>query len=411
VVFSTRDDNLNYTIQTIRRLDADVAPKAVKKVRIYQAKYYEAQAIADLLSSLPDASLPNTNPQSRTAVTTTTAVANRQNTSNEGSSNNSEVNTEGFIVDQQGNRIIFNADDSEYYRILNLLREIDTPAPEVMVEITIAEITLTDDLNYGLEALIQEIGSTGYSIGTLGNLGLATGGLTGSYENDGGDLSVNFGAGASNNQINVLSTPRIVTKSGVSASIQVGTDVPIITTQSAGLAQSGGTTDILQTVEYRSTGILVNLEPLVLSGDRIDMRISQEVSSAEANPNQAISSPIISNRSIESELTLQDGQTAILGGLIENRYTRGTTGAPFLKDIPVLGSLFSTETLTQSNTILMVMVTPYILETRGDRGVVANSLSNEVNEAFQNQIRNSKTMTFPESTFSVVPLNADINPK
>lgn len=406
-IFSTRSDTLEYVLQTIQRLDVEAKPKAGKIARVYKAKYYEASVIAELVSGLSNASTQSFQDGREGPISGASAVANRNN--NNQPQAQSLSNSE-FIVDEQGNRIIFNADDTEYLRIISLLDQIDTPAPEVLIEVTIAEVTLTDDLQYGLEALISDIGSTGYSIGTLGNLGLASGGITGRIQsNTGPDFDISFGANATNNQINVLSTPRIVTKSGSTANIQVGTDVPIITTQSAGLAQSNGTTDILQTVEYRETGVLLEISPLVLSGDRIDLEISQETSSAEANPNQAISSPIISNRSITSELTLQDGQTAILGGLIENRYTRGTSGVPFLKDVPVLGKLFSTETLNQSNTILMVMITPYILETRGDRATVANSLASEVNEAFRNQVDNSITLRSPEVPYQIIPLTSDNN--
>ena len=135
----------------------------------------------------------------------------------------------------------------------------------------------------------------------------------------------------------------------------------------------------------------------------LTLTISQEVSSAEANVNQAIASPIISNRSLQTELTLQDGQSAILGGLIENRYTRGTTGVPFIKDIPLLGRAFSTETLNSTKTVLMVMITPYVLNSRQDRATAADALSNVVNDAFKNQIIDSRTLRKPENQMRIEP--------
>ena len=206
------------------------------------------------------------------------------------------------------------------------------------------------------------------------------------------------------NQINLLSAPRIVTKSGSIASIQVGTDVPIITSQRAASTQVGGTSDILQTVDYRETGILLDVEPLVLSKDRIDLKISQEVSAAQANANQSIGSPVISNRKITSELTLRDGQTAVLGGLIEDSFTRGVTGIPFLKDLPVLGRAFSTETLNKNSTVLLFMITPFILDTENDQARASEIMSNEVNIAFKNGRALTTTVYKDDQSMQVYPV-------
>lgn len=415
VIYATTQDMLDYVIGTVRRLDRDAQPQRGRTARVYQARHYEAGVLAEIISSIGQSDNDLTGETGARAPTPDRVAARRDDLAGAalggigdtaGGPVEAAFVTSGYVVDTQGNRIIFNATDSEYAQTVSLLRDLDTPASEVLIEVTIAEVTLTDDLSYGVEALISEIGSTGYSVGTLGNLGLAAGGLSGTFVTGGGDFRVDFGAGASNNQINVLSTPRIVTKSGGQANIQVGTDVPVITSQSAGLSQINGTTDLIQTVEYRKTGVLLNVAPLVLSDDRIDLEISQEVSSAEANPNQAISSPVISSRSITSALTLQDGQTAILGGLIENRYTRGHNGVPFLKDIPVLGGLFSTERLSSTNTILLVMITPYILDSRTDRSLVTNALAAEVNDAFDNQVDESVTLRPPTRPFRVQPRTA-----
>ena len=193
----------------------------------------------------------------------------------------------------------------------------------------------------------------------------------------------------SSSRINILSTPRIVTRSGSSASVQVGTDVPIVTSQRAANTQQTGSTDILQTIQFRSTGVLLSVQPRVYSDDRIDLVISQEVSAAQPNPNQAIASPIISNRSLTSELTLQDGQTAVLGGLMERRDNRGSTGVPGLSRIPILGALFSTESYNSDQTVLLVLVTPYILRDREDRQLIVDFYGEEANLAFATPLRSS----------------------
>ena len=396
VIFANDEAMLDYAVQTALRLDRSANQRdRVELPRIYKAQHYKASDLIELISEINSVNEDgDSGPglQAGQAVTQQPVGGQmgREGGDQEGGGPAAIVRG-GYVADEQSNRIIFNATDEKYREILSLLRQLDTPPPEVLIEVTIAEITLSADTLSGVEFLLDQIGSNSFSIGTADGLGLATGGLTGQYLS--GDFSVDFGALSSNNLIQVLSTPRVVTKSGATASIQVGTDVPIITSQTAGRSQVDGTSDILQTVDYRQTGILLDVSPIVLSSDRIDLDITQEVSSAEDNANQAIGSPIISSRSITSQLTLQDGQSAILGGLIETRYTEGGSGVPFLKDIPILGRAFSTETLRSSDTILLVMITPYILDTAADRAEAVDAFSSFVNDAYARRAQSGATLT------------------
>lgn len=398
-IFARRADFLDLAVKTVRMLDTDATPKNVRQTRVYKAKYYKAEDLVAVLDSVS---------QSKSGIGGSAGgVSNGTQPPTQSGGDASAVSSAGnFVVDAQGNRVIFQATNDEYAETLRLLNRIDVPASEVLIEVTIAEVTLTDDNQYGMEFLFNQLGSRGFAVGfgTGGGLGLGDGGFSGSFQS--GDYVLDFSALATNQQINVLSTPRLVTKSGASANIQVGTDVPIIVSQSAGNSQTGGNTDILQTVQYRETGVLLDITPLVLSNDRIDLTISQEVSAAEANANQAIASPLITNRSLNTELTLQDGQSAILGGLIENRYTRSENGVPILKDIPILGQAFSTETLNSTQTVLMVMITPYVLNSREDRADVVNAYTDIVNRAYQNQIDESRTLNKPKTPWQIEPAQA-----
>jgi general secretion pathway protein D len=404
-VFARTREMLDHTIGTIRELDESAASALDRSLRVYKAVHYPASHLAAILmgtlgrdeDSELGASLPNADSEFGSSAGTSGGVS--AGSVSTGSSGPTQMGD--FVIDPQGNRIIYRATAQENEEMLQLLEVIDSPPGEVLIEVTIAEITLTDNTRYGLEFLFNQIGSRGYSVGfgTQGGIGLEDGGLSGVYES--GDYVINFSALADNNQINVLSQPRIVTKSGATASIQVGTDVPIVTSQRSSDLQTGGTSDVLQQVEYRKTGILVDIEPLVLSGDRIDLVVSQEISAAESNPNQAIVSPLISNRSLVTELTLQDGQSAILGGLIEKRYTRGSTGVPIAKDLPLLGNLFKTETLSRTDTVLLMMITPYILRTREDRRTTVDAYVDYVNSSFGNITDESTTLIKPDRALEI----------
>jgi general secretion pathway protein D len=287
-----------------------------------------------------------------------------------------------IIVDQGGNRILFTGQADEFTQLRGLLASLDTPAREVLVEVTIAEVTLTDETRLGLEWFFTHSGSNGTtSGGTLGNLGLSTGGLSLNFV--GTDVRAAFNAFASNNKVNILSRPRLVARSGGEARIQVGTDVPIITSRANSSTTTGGSTDILQTIQYRQTGVILQIRPIVYGDDRVDLEISQEVSSQQANPNAAIGSPLILNRNITTQLSLAEGATAVLGGLIDDSYTKGNTGIPFLKDIPVLGSAFRADTLNGGKTELVMLVTPYILRDADEMNRWAGRYGGEMDAAFR----------------------------
>lgn len=286
------------------------------------------------------------------------------------------------VIDPLGNRILFTGPPLEFVQLRNLLARLDTPPRQVLVEVTIAEVTLTDETRMGLEYFFTSSMSGGrLRGGTLGGLGLAGGGLGLAFK--GSDLRAQFNAFASNNKVNILSRPRLVARSGSEAAIQVGTDVPIITSQGASQVQAGGTSDVLQTITYRQTGVILKIKPIVYGDNRIDLQISQEVSSQQNNPNTAIASPIILNRDVTTQLSLQEGATAVLGGLIDNSYTKGNSGIPLLKDIPILGTAFRVDSVSGNKTELVVLVTPYIIRDANEMSRFSSRYSSDMNAIYR----------------------------
>ncbi|MEO0851870.1 MAG: type II and III secretion system protein, partial [Pseudomonadota bacterium] len=166
------------------------------------------------------------------------------------------------------------------------------------------------------------------------------GGLVASIANNNFQASID--AAANNGDIRILSTPRIITRSGQGAQIQVGADVPVISSQGAANVDLGQGLLGLTSIDYRSTGILLSIEPIVYGNNRVDLTVSQELSNSSAGTVAGIPSPTFSNTSVSTALSLEDGATAVIGGLIQETADITTSGVPFLKDIPGLGNLFST---------------------------------------------------------------------
>lgn len=235
---------------------------------------------------------------------------------------------------------------------------------EALIEVTIAEIRLTDTLNLGVEWAIRNAGIDGnkLSFGTLGALGIGSSGLSFAVLNDVGQTRAVVNALAKDERFSILSSPRLLTKSGSEARIQVGSEVPILTSQQSTSTNVQGNPTILQAIQYRSTGVLLSVKPTIHAGDRIDIEVSQEVSEATTNTTSDISSPVISNRKVATNLTLKDGATVILGGLISENRDLTDTGIPFLKDVPGLGALFRTQGTTNRKTELIILITPYIID-------------------------------------------------
>jgi general secretion pathway protein D len=264
-------------------------------------------------------------------------------------------------------------------------------------------VTLTDQTNVGMEWFFSHSMSTGsIAGGTLNGLGIGSQGLNLNYTASWGgwNLQAVFNAFASNNKVNILSRPRLVARSGSEASIQVGTDVPIITSQTTNPTVSTGVPNVLQSIEYRQTGTILHIKPVVYGDDRVDLFVTQEVSSQEPNPNTAVASPLILDRNITTQLSLADGATAVLGGLIDNEYTKGNSGIPILKDIPILSGTGRSDTISGTKDELVVLVTPYIIH-EGVMSDWAQRYGHEMNQAFKVGYGWSYTLT------SIPPLGTD----
>jgi len=402
MIFAANRDLADRAIALATRLDREAFNAEVRTAHVYQAQHTEASQLAQIVNGV----LNQTGNASSSAGQNSSSL-NEATDSREDRSENSESASQASVgrnitVDESGNRVIFFGTQAEYIEFFNLAQQLDTPVPEVMIEVTIAEITLTDENEYGLNFIFNSENRPEFRA----DLELG-GSFSGTVRT--GELRIRPNLAANNNQINVLSTPRIVTRSGSDAQVQVGNDVPVLTSQRAANTSRGGSTDVLQSVQYRQTGVILNVTPRVYSNNRIDLTIQQETSNTATNTNAGISSPLIAKRSMSSQLSLQDGQTAVLGGLIENRYTRGNTGPSLLKDIPLIGTPFRQESMEATRTMLVVLVTPYVLDTRNDRQRVVDTLVRAMNTGFENQNRPNRTIFGPTEPMQIRPAGAGLS--
>lgn len=395
LVFSDDPALLERVRYWIATLDQPAALGDKTSTFVYEVLNTDAQSLGQLAigqsPQAPQAPRPAGVPGAPPVVSSDGASRTTNTQNQAGGGSQGQFMNGRLIVDQIGNRIIFTGTATDFAALEGLLRALDRPAPQVVIEVLIAEVTLTDVTRLGLEFWGTETRGDGVvSGGTEGGLGLGANGALVTFV--GPEFRAALNAEASNNRINILQRPRLVARSGGSARFQVGTDVPIITSQRATTSQSGSTgTDILQSVQYRQTGVILDVQPVVY-GDWVDITISQEMSSA-GDASGAIASPPILNRSLTTQIAIPTGQTGVLGGLISNNYNKGNTGIPFLKDIPILGSAFQTNTVRGERTEILVLITPRVIRDEIDMGDLVDRYVEDMESAFRTGRGWSYTLT------------------
>jgi general secretion pathway protein D len=276
-----------------------------------------------------------------------------------------------IIADEANNALVILATAREYRMIEAALKKLDIVPLQVLIEATIAEVTLTDTLRYGVQWFLQE-GNSAFTLSEVAS-GAAAQVFPGfSYLLTGG---VNFrlvlNALDSITDVNVISSPQLMVLDNQTAELQVGSDVPVAT-QTQQEAVTTGTTVLASTIEFRETGIILRVTPRVNPGGLVIMEIEQEVSSVVDTA--ATTTPTIQQRRIQSSVAVQSGETVALGGLIQDDRTRAKSGVPFLKDIPLLGELFSTSSDTDIRTELLVVITPRVVGNQEEARAVTDEL-------------------------------------
>ncbi|MEL6413888.1 MAG: secretin N-terminal domain-containing protein, partial [Pseudomonadota bacterium] len=386
-IFSKSEAALSRAKFWLRQLDQAATSGDTEQIFVYDVQNVDASLLAETVNAVLTG---GRQPQSFGAAGQTPAAAGGEFPADSRAAGS--IGGGAIVVDTISNRLIYSGTAADYARVRPLLEQLDRAPGEVLINVTIAEVTLTDTTRYGVDFFLDSLGNDdfGVTLGTQDGIGLSGDGLRIGFLSGNVDAALN--AFAQNEQLNVLSKPKLVARSGGAARLQVGTDVPVVTSQRADNAQDGqGSLDVLQQVEYRKTGVLLTIEPIVFSQSRVDLTIAQEVSTVVEGSAGAAGSPTISNRTLDTQLSLEDGETVVLGGLIQTTNRESETGVPILKDLPFAGSLFKTNELGQTRTELLVLITAYVLRDREEKSQLANTLLEQI-ESVSERDDNLQTM-------------------
>jgi general secretion pathway protein D len=456
MVVSKRPDMLRMAATWIKRLDREDTARTT--VHVYRVKYGEARQIARLLtdmfiggssSSLLDSADNQIAPGSGSSATSSgdrlSLNPNGSSSSSSPSSSSSSSSNSGFgshsasgsgtggqgagsggsgaldsghgassgnnqpllqdvriTPDVVNNTLLIYADQANYHIIETTLMQVDQPQLQVAIDATIAEVTLNNDLSYGVQAYItsQNLGlkpNTGSVLGTQATTAPATttdpttglASVAGSVSNafiNRAFPGFNFLVGSETQpslildalhtvtSVKVLSNPSLVVIDNQTATLQVGDAVPVSTGSATVLTTSN---TVVNTIDYRNTGIILRVSPRVSANGNVRLDIEQEISNV-STATAASLTPTVSERKVKSSISVANGQTVLLAGLISEQKNGTRSGLPGLDQIPGLGDAFGHQDNSTARTELIIFIRPQIIRNGSEAHNVAEEFRSKM---------------------------------
>lgn len=247
---------------------------------------------------------------------------------------------------------------SEYKALKPIIKQLDILPLQVLLEVTIAEVTLTDDFSLGFEYALSNM-NLGKSVDKESTLTIGGSGLAYLYNSV--KLNIAVDAFAQNQLLDIVSEPKMVVLNNETASMTVGTQVPTVTSETSATDIPSGSVN--RNITYASTGVNVGITPVINSDGILTMNVALSLSEAQVNSSSSIDSPMIVNRALKTSVVMKSNQTIMLGGLIYKNNSTTDSGVPYLKDIPWLGSVFTNKSKKTVKTELVMMIRPVIIHT------------------------------------------------
>lgn len=366
IIITTQPKYLDQAKLWIERLDRAGGTSGGQRIFVYQVQNGKAEHLANLLNQAfggaPAAASTAARPTTPSlapglAPTTINSSAQAGGAVSGQSLAGGNARNIRIIPDKENNTLLIVSDAAEYEQMEQALRKLDAVPRQVLIDVTIAEVTLTDDMSLGIDWTFNHGDRRTGTLDTgAAGISALTPGFSYVLRNASGvGLQAALNMLAVDKRVNILSSPHIMVADNQQAKIQVGDSVPV-----AGQQSITGTGVVINSAQYLDTGVILTVTPRISAGGVVNLEVQQEVSNASATTTSGLNSPTISKRTAKSQVAVQSGETTILGGLIQENKTFSTTGIPFLSQIPVIGSIFGTQGVNSTKTELVVLITPRI---------------------------------------------------
>ncbi|MBU1628049.1 type II secretion system secretin GspD, partial [bacterium] len=410
---------LNAVGEIIKLIDVDIYTP--EKTYVYYVQHQKAENLAKTLSSLYG---KTTKKQKTSGVTTQTrgmppdfSPGGVETETTTGLGEPSGVKGDVTIVsDEETNALIIITDPQNWPQITQTIEMLDIMPKQVLLEALIAEISLNEQTQFGISWYLKGKSnanifgeSQSLSTNTALNLG-KTSSPTG-FSNAPLGLSYSvidpvrlaslLTLYASGSKLNVLSSPHLLASNNQEATIDIGSQVPIVTSETL---DSTVTTNRYNQIQYKNTGVILHVTPHVNSERFVRLEIDQEVSEALENTLGGTTSPIIQQRKVKSNLMVKDGETLVIGGMISKTKSNSDEGIPWLRKIPIIKYLFGNFSVSTKSTELLIMITPHVIETYEEAKYVSEEFKSKV-ESLLNEIKKARKSTTvnPESKIKEEP--------
>lgn len=411
LVVTTQPRYMEEAKKWIERLD-QVSPRG-GGLHVYQVKNGKAENLAALLSEIFGAGkstasstapllAPGTRPaEVRTPNTPAAPAAAPAASPAAGSPAAGSFQSDGVLVskdvrvvaDKDNNALLIIASQADYEKIELALKRLDVVRRQVLVEVLIAEVRLTDELRFGVEWFVNARNNTTGALRFPSSSSLSSVlprtpgvGTTNGVANDpratvgttaglqlinllGSDIRGILQALGSDGRAQLLSTPQIMALDNEKAQIKVGERISVQT----GTQTTGTTTGTITSEQYLDTGVLLTVTPRINASGQVTMEINQEVSEI-GEARQGSNNPNIINRNFQTSATVASGDTMVLAGLIRKNRRTGSAGVPLLSKIPVIGGVFGVQNFVEDKTELVILITPKVVANQQE----AESLTNEL---------------------------------
>ncbi|MGV2974286.1 type II secretion system secretin GspD [Roseibium alexandrii] len=385
LAISSRPHYLKDARLWIQRLDR-AAAGANQKLFVYSVQNREAEELAELLQGILGGDGNSGAGQAQANVdaeqsdrfdeTFSAASENRGVPAIDTKSSNTAFTTGGIrvVADAANNAILVYSTQTEYESILPMIRGLDSLPNQVLLEATIAEVTLSDELKFGLRWYF-ETGNYSFKLSDAlsGAVGATNPGFSLLFS--AGESKIALNALSSITDVNIISSPNLMVLDNRKAVLQIGDQVPIAT-QSA--VNTNNDNSVINTIELKDTGIILSVTPRVNDSGRVILDITQEVSDVVRTTTSGIDSPTIRQRKVTTTVVVNDGDSLALGGLIQKRDELTKAQVPVLGDVPVVGNLFKHKENTERRTELLILITPHVIRDFRE--------ANDVTEEFRQQL-------------------------
>ncbi len=406
VIIVDTDASVKRILQLIQTFDSEAQKKKRAQVFVYPVQNGKARDIANLLQQIFLGSKPSTG---QTPASTRQTASSSPSSPSQGAApppmapkqpvqSTKEMGPDTLVseitriyADEVINSVICLATPEDYETIKEAIARIDIQPRQVVIEGVVASVNLSDSLSLGLsyslhghisfnsgESLKGNFGVNPETLATLDPTSLPGPGFSFVGTDDRGVVRAYVNALASDSKAKLLAAPHVLVSDNREARIQVGQQVPLVTSETFGSA----TVAPQRTIQYKDIGIILKVKPQVNDSGLVSMDISQEVSTFETIDLFANEKQIILNKAEAStNLVVQNGQTIIIGGLIREDTMGSRTGVPFLSKIPLLGVLFGNRSREVRRQEIIILLTPHVIKSQKDAKDITNRYMNNITDA------------------------------